>query len=131
MQQSREDRSLGELMKDFWRDMVSLVHQEVELAKLDLLSKVFLLAKNSIVLVLGGVVAFSGFLVLLAAAVLALSTIFPPALAAVIVGGSALLLGLILLAAGVALLNRIDLTPRRTLDFLSKDKEWPESELTT
>jgi uncharacterized protein (DUF2062 family) len=72
----------------------------------------------------GGLITFSGWLVLLAAAVLGLSTVVAPWLAALIVGLVVLALGAALLFFGKSRLDAEALFLRRTLNSVREDEAW-------
>lgn len=75
---------------------------------------------------IAGAVLFSGFLVLLAAAVFGLNIVLPaattPWLSALIVGGVVMLVGLIMLQAGRNKLKQESLMPSRTIASLRRDR---------
>ena len=115
---SRSERSISALLSDLAREIRLLVRQEVALFKAELAEKLSRLGRGVAAIAVGGLIAFSGWLVLLAAAVLALWL-------------AALIIGLVVLAIGGALLffgsRRLDvetLVPRRTLASLREDEAW-------
>jgi hypothetical protein len=101
-----------------------LIRQEVALFKAELLEKLGRLGQGLGALAAGGLVAFSGWLVLLAAAVLGLSTVVAPWLAALIVGLVVFALGAALLFFGKSRLDAEALVLRRTLNSLREDEAW-------
>ena len=72
----------------------------------------------------GGMIAFSGWLALLAAAILGLSNALAPWLAALIVGILVVALGGGLVLFGKGRLKADALVPRRTLNSLREDEAW-------
>jgi len=120
----RRDRSFGTLLADLADDLRRLFRLEVALFKLELAEKLRRLSRGLTAVAIGGVLAFSAWLVLLAAAVLGLSTVLHPWLAALIVGGTTLLVGGVLLYLGKRWLDAQKLVPRRTLDALREDRAW-------
>jgi xanthine/uracil permease len=72
----------------------------------------------------GGVIAFSGWLALLAAAILGLSHVLAPWLSALIIGGFVLAIGVGLALFGKSRLKADALVPRRTLKSLREDEAW-------
>jgi predicted phage tail protein len=72
----------------------------------------------------GGLIAFSGWLVLLAAAIIGLSTILALWLAALLVGLVVLALGAALLFFGKSRVDPAALAPRRTLNSLRETEAW-------
>ena len=79
----------------------------------------------------GGLIAFSGWLVLLAAAVLGLSHILAPWLAALIVGLAVLALGGALLIFGKSRVRTDAVVPRRTINSLREDGAWLRNQLSS
>ncbi len=97
-QQSSQDQSVSELVKDLSEQTATLVRQEMKLAQAELQEKGKKAGIGAGMFGAGGLVAFFGAACLIAAAVLALATAVDSWLAAVIVG-------VVLLAvAGVAAL---------------------------
>jgi hypothetical protein len=123
------DRSIAALLSDLINQISSLVRQEVALFKAELLEKLGLIGKGVSAVVAGALIAFSGWLALVAAAVLGLAILVAPWLAALIVG-------LVLTGVGGALLyfgkSRLDadaLAMRRTLGSLREDEAWVREQI--
>ena len=121
MQTGKDDRSLGELFGDLAGQTGTLVREEVTLAKAELTQTATQAGKDIGVLVIGGAVAYAGLLALLAAVILALTTVLPAWLAALIVGLVVAGVGALLLQRGRAALAHTDLAPRQTLATLAAD----------
>jgi Putative Actinobacterial Holin-X, holin superfamily III len=121
---ARSDRSVAGLLSDLASETSMLVRQEIALFKAELQEKLGNLGQGAGALAAGGFIAFSGWLVLLAAAVLGLSIVVPPWLAALIVGLVVLALGVGLLFFGKSRLDADSLVPRRTLNSLREDEAW-------
>jgi hypothetical protein len=120
----KTDRSIATLLSDLASETILLLRQELALLKAELHEKFSRVGQGATALGAGALIAFSGWLVLLAAAVLGLATVVPPGLAALIVA-------LVVVAIGAALLlvgkNRLDaeaLTPKRTMRALREDEAW-------
>ena len=92
--------------------------------KRELTEKAGRLGRGGAAIAAGGLLAFSAWLVLLAAAVLGLSTVLRPWLAALIIGVLVLLVAAILLLLGRRWLDAQGLVPRRTLNSLREDGAW-------
>jgi Putative Actinobacterial Holin-X, holin superfamily III len=120
----RRDRSFGTLFADLAEDLRRLFRLEIALLKLELAEKLRRLSRGLTAVAIGGFLAFSAWLVLLAAAVLGLSTVLHPWLAALIVGVATLLVGGVLLYLGKRWLDAQKLVPRRTLNTLREDRAW-------
>jgi hypothetical protein len=118
------DRSVAALLSDLASETGMLVRQEIALFKAELQEKLGRLGLGAGALAAGGLVAFSGWLVLLAAAVLGLSNAVAPWLAALIVGVVALALGAALLFFGKSRIDAEALVLRRTLNSLRQDEAW-------
>ncbi|MGQ9367458.1 phage holin family protein [Azospirillum sp. ST 5-10] len=125
----RAERSVAGLIADLAREMSNLVRAEVALAKTEVSHKVGAAAGGVAFLAAGGLIAFAGFLYLLAAATIALSAVVEPWLAALIVGGVVLLIGLAFVMAGRSRLKPANLQPERTIETLRQDKRWAQSQL--
>jgi len=114
--------SIAGLMSDLTRETSELIRKEMELTRLETSQAITRLETGLSSLVIGGVVAWAGFLVLLAAAVLGLDlALHRPWLSASIVGAVAVALGAVLLAVGKSRLDH--LTPERSLRSLRRDAE--------
>jgi hypothetical protein len=120
----RTDRSMAGLLADLVDQISSLFRQEVALLKAELLEKVGLIGQGVGAVAAGALILFSGWLALLAAAVLGLAVIVPPWLAALIVGLLMLGLGAALLYFGKGRLDAETLAMRRTLSSLRENKAW-------
>jgi hypothetical protein len=121
-EEQTSERSLGALFRQLSSDLGTLMRQESELARAEIRAKASKLGASVAELGAGGLVGFAGFLVLLQAAVHALTgPLDSAALAALVVGGVTLIVGLLLLARGRSHLKADELTPTRTIESLRKD----------
>ena len=125
----KSDRSVAALLSDLASETATLVRQEIALFKAELHEKLARLGQGVGALTAGGLVAFSGWLVLLAAAVLGLSNVVAPWLAALIVGVVVLALGAGLLFFGKSRLDADALALRRTINSLRGDEAWIRDQL--
>lgn len=94
---SGEEKSLGELFVELSRDALRLAAQELGLTKIDMSRKVSDVWKYSRYYRAGVLVAYAGFIFILAALVIELSTVIPISLSSLLVGLAALIAGLILM----------------------------------
>ena len=122
--QERDDRSIGELIAELSRETVTLVRNEIQLARAEMSQKASRVGKNVGFLVIGGVVAYTGLLALVAAVILALGLVIPYWLSAAIVGLVIAAIGAILVVKGANTLRQEDPAPRETVETLKEDKEW-------
>ena len=123
---SSQTSSIAALFSNLANEVIVLVRKESELAKVEMREKSRQAMGAVASIAIAGAVLFSGFLVLLAAAVFGLNTVLPPAttpwLSALIVGGVVMLIGLIMLQAGRSKLKQESLMPSRTIASLRRDK---------
>jgi hypothetical protein len=121
---SSSDRSVARLLSDLVDEMGTLIRQEIALFKAELQENLGRFGIGAGALAAGGLIALSGWLALIAAAILGLSIVLAPWLAALIVGAVLLALGAGLLLFGRRRLRSETLVPRRTLNSLREDQEW-------
>lgn len=126
---ARPGRPVSALLSDLACETGTLVSQELALFKAELQEKLGRLGGGVGALAAGGVIAFSGWLVLLAAAVLGLSYVVAPWLAALIVGVVVLAIGGGLLLFGRSRMKADALVPGRTLNSLREDQAWIREQL--
>lgn len=130
MQQSKDERSLGELFGDLARDMGTLVSQEITLARTEMTAKASRVGKDIAFLAVGGMIAYAGLLAIIAAVILLLgSNGVPWWLSALIVGLVVAGIGYFLVQRGLTALKREDLTPRQTIESLKEDTQWAKEQV--
>ena len=122
--QEKDDRSVGELFAELSRETVMLVRKEVQLARAEMGQKASRVGKNVGFLVVGGVVAYTGVLALVAGIILALGLLVPYWLSALAVGLVISAVGAFLVVKGANTLRREDPAPRETVETLKEDREW-------
>ena len=130
MHTRNDERSLGELFGDLTRDMGVLVRQEVGLATTEMSHKASRAAGDVAVIAAGGLVAYAGFLAIVAAAVIALAAAGldwwqATALTGIVVA----ILGGVLIRRGLSALKHADLTPHETLQTLKEDSRWAKDQM--
>jgi len=132
MQALREERSIGQLLKELRDETTTLLRQEVDLAKTEMSEKASRTGRNLGSLALGGSVAFLGALALLAAVIYGLTSLLNQLMSVgVAIWLAPLIVGLVLAAIGYSLVQKAlatlrqeSLTPRRTTQTLQENKEW-------
>jgi len=117
-------RPVAALLSDLAGETSTLVRQEIALFKAELSGKLTRIGVGTGALAVGGVIAFSGWLALLAAAILGLSHVLAPWLSALIIGVVVIALGAGLALFGKSRLKADALLPRRTLNSLREDGAW-------
>lgn len=113
--------SIGHLFGDLSRQVSTLVRQEIRLAGVEMRTKVKSLGRDIAMLVAGGVLAFGGFLALVAALVLLLDQFMPGWVAALIVGAVLVGGGYMVVQSGLKALQHEDLSPRETIRSIRED----------
>jgi xanthine/uracil permease len=125
MAQIRDDTSLGDLFSELVRETSTLVRQEVQLAKVELSQSVAEIGRDVAALVVGGAIAYAGFLAILAAIIVGLGQAgLAWWLSALIVGVVVAVIGYVLISRARSALQEASLAPRRTVETLKEDKEW-------
>lgn len=123
------DRSVGGLFGDLAREASRLFRQEMALAKAEIASKLGQVGLGAGEIAAGGIIAFGGYLALLAAAILGLSYVLAPWLSALIVGIVAILLGGLVMLKGKRDVEPQTLVPDRTIRTLREDAEWAREQM--
>jgi hypothetical protein len=124
----KDDRSLGELFSELSRETSTLVRQEVDLAKTELTHKATEVGKDIGFLAAGALVAYAGFLTLVAMLVIALAQLGVTWwLSALIVGVVVLLAGGMLVRTGLAALRSESVVPKQTIETLQEDAQWAKN----
>jgi len=113
--------SVGHLFGDLSRQVSTLVRQEIRLGATEMRTKVKSLGRDIAMLVAGAVLAFGGFLALVAALVLLLAEFMPGWVAAVIVGLVLAAGGYAVVQSGMKALQHEDLAPRETIRSIRED----------
>jgi hypothetical protein len=128
--ETRDDRSLGQLFGDLTRQLSTLVRAEIDLARTEVTSKAGVLGRDAAMVGAGGALVHAGFLALMAAVVLLLVEVGLEAwIAALLVGVVVAAVGGFLVQRGRTELQQIDLAPKRTLDTLRDDAEWAKEQV--
>ena len=128
----KEDRSIGQLLKELTQESSTLLKQEVNLAKTEMSEKASRIGANLGEVAVGGAVALLGAIALLLAAVYGLTSILNNFmnqevavwLAPLIVGGVLAAVGYSLIKKALATLKQESITPQRTTQSLQENKEW-------
>lgn len=128
----KDDRSIGQLLKELTQESSTLLKQEVSLAKTEMSEKASRVGANLGEVAVGGAVAFLGAIALLLAVVYGLTSIlnnFMPQdvaswLAPLIAGGILAAVGYSLIKKALATLKQESITPQRTTQSLQENKEW-------
>jgi hypothetical protein len=120
----KAERSLATLLSDVAGETVELVRQELALFKAELQEKLSKAGIGAALVGAGALIAYSGWLFLLLAAVFALALVLPVWAAALIVGALVLGIGGVLALIGKSRMRADALTPERTMRSLREDQAW-------
>ena len=124
------DAPLGDLIKQLAQDSAVLVRQEVALAKAELQANVKSVARDIIMVAVGGVIALIGALVLILFLVLAVGDAVDEYwLGALIVGLLFVIVGGLLAKSNLNKLKHESVAPTLTIETLKEDKQWLQSEI--
>ncbi|HEX5167470.1 MAG TPA: phage holin family protein [Thermomicrobiales bacterium] len=129
MQQSRDDRSLGELFSELSRQTSTLIRQEVALAKAEMKQKGSEAGKDIGMMAAGGALAYAGLLALIAMIIIVLANVMPWWLSALIVGSVVVAIGGLMIQRGMSSLKESGVAPEQTIETLKEDKEWAKKQL--
>src|SRR5215208_2374759 len=129
---TKDERSLGQILKDLSSETTTLLRQEVDLAKTEMSEKVSRVGTNLAAVGVGGAVALLGAMALVAALILGLVSLFDNFMSPeVAVWVAPLLVGAVLAGIGysmikkaMATLKQESLTPKKTTQSLQENKEW-------
>lgn len=128
----RDDRSIGQLLKELTHESSTLLKQEVNLAKTEMSEKASRVGTNLGHVAVGGAVAFLGAIALLLFAVYGLTSLMDQFLPlGVAVWLAPLIIGAILAGIGYSMINkaletlkRESVAPEKTTQSLQENKEW-------
>ena len=130
MQQTNDERSLGELFGDLARDMGTLVSQELALARTELTEKAARVGKEIAMLAVGGLVAYAGLLAIIAAVIVLIADRGVPLwVSALVVGLVVAGIGYLLVQRGISALKHEDLAPRQTIQSIKEDTQWVKEQV--
>ena len=124
-----DEHSLGELFSELSKGLSTLLSQEIALAKAEMGQKLSRAAKDAVSLVIGGVLAFGGYLALIATLIIVLTFLVPLWLSALIVTVVFLVAGFIFIQQGLSDLKKMNPVPERTVETLKDDKDWAKEQL--
>lgn len=130
MQPVKGEKSLGDLFSDLARETGDLVRQEVTLARVEITQKMSKTAKDAGFLAVGGLVLYAGMLTLIATIVIILASIGVPWwLSALLVGLVVSAAGFFLVQKGMQALKKMDIVPKETVESVKEDAEWVKEQV--
>lgn len=130
MQQTNDERSLGDLFGDLARDMRTLVSQELALARTELSGKAAQVGKEIAMLAAGGLVAYAGLLAIIAGVIVLIAELGVPLwVSALVVGLVVVGIGYVLVQRGISALKHEDFAPRQTIESIKEDTQWAKEQI--
>jgi hypothetical protein len=130
MDETRDERSLGQLFGDLSRQLGTLVRKEIELARTEMTSRATAVGRDAAMLGAGGAILYGAFLfVLLAVVLLLIDAGLTPWMSALLVAVVVGIIGGALVARGRSALAQAEMAPRQTLDTLKDDADWAKERI--
>ena len=128
----KDDRTIGQLLKELTHESSTLLKQEVDLAKTEMSEKAARVGANLGEVAVGGAVAFLGAIALLLAVVYGLTSLLSKFMSLGVAAWLApLIVGVVLAAVGYSLVKKAlatlkqeGIAPQRTTQSLQENKEW-------
>jgi len=121
-----EPPSVGDLFSKLGTELATLVSQEINLAKTEMMLKAKAVVRNVIVIGVGAGFGLVALLVLTAALILGLATLMEPWLAALVVGAVFAAISAAAVLKGKAGLSAIEAKPEMTIETLKENKQWAQ-----
>jgi hypothetical protein len=130
MDNTSDDRSLGQLFGDLSRQLGTLIQKEIQLAKTEMTTRVTTVGRDAGMIGAGGALAYAALLIALIGvsflvADLLDSTWLGFVIVAILVG----VLAAVLIQRGRAELQKTDLAPRQTIETIKEDAEWAKQQV--
>jgi hypothetical protein len=121
------EKTIGALLSELTLELRTLLRQELELFIAELKEKVTNIAVDAVGIGVGLFMVYLGSLVLLAAIVIALTTVMPAWGAALLVAAAFLGTGGALVLVGFLKLARLEKKPEKTLETLKETVTWAKT----
>ncbi len=125
--ETKDQLPLARLFSDLARDIVTVIQQELRLARAELTGKVGGVVRPVGFIAAGGALLYAGLLAILAAAIVALHALLPWWTAALFVGLVVSAGGYLLVQTGLQEVRRQDVVPRQTIATLAALKRVPRT----
>jgi len=121
---ARRERPFGALLNSLADDLRRLIRLEIELFKREMAVKARRFGVGLALLAIAAVLAFTAWLAIFAAAIIALAIVWPAWLATVVLGAAMLVFAGLLLFLGMRWVQAHRLVPQRTIHTLREDGAW-------
>jgi uncharacterized membrane protein YqjE len=122
MRQENE-RSLGQLLTDITNDLSTLLRKEIQLARVETMEKASQATQSIVLMVAGGLVAYTGVIALVIGIIVALANWMPLWVSALVVGVVLAIIGFVLIQSGRGSLKRMSVVPEKTIESIKEDAE--------
>lgn len=122
MRQENE-RSLGQLLTDITNDLSTLLRKEIQLARVETMEKASQATQSIVLMVAGGLVAYTGVIALVIGIIVALANWMPLWVSALIVGVLLAIVGFVLIQSGRNSLKQMSVMPEKTIESIKEDAE--------
>jgi uncharacterized membrane protein YqjE len=129
VQNMQNGRSMGEVLQDIVANIQEIFRSEFRLAKTEIQEEAHKIARSSIPMGIGILLALYALGFLLLAAVHGLATVLDAWLAALIVGVTVLVISLILISAGRKRLKQVKVVPEKTIGTVKENFQWAKSQI--
>ena len=129
VQNMQSGRSMGEVLQDIVANVQEIVRSEFRLAKAEIQEETRKIARSSIPMGIGILLALYAVGFLLLAAVHGLATVLDAWLAALIVGVTVLVISLILIGAGRKGLKEVKVVPEKTIGTVKENVQWAKNQI--
>lgn len=122
MRQENE-RTLGQLLTEITNDLSTLLRKEIQLARVETMEKASQATQSIVLMVAGGLVAYTGVVALVIGIIVALANWMPLWVSALIVGVVLAIVGFVLIQSGRGSLKRMSVMPEQTIESIKEDAE--------
>jgi hypothetical protein len=125
MKERHAERSVGDLFGDLTRSLITLIRQELDLARTEMTARASRLSRGAAMVGVGGALLYAAVFGAMAVVVLGLVELGIDAwLAALVVTIIVGAVGGLLVASGQDALKKADLVPRRTIETVRENADW-------
>ena len=121
---ARPERQFAALLNALIDDVRRLIRLEFALFKQEMAGNARRLSFGLVAIAVGGVLAFTAWLAIFSAAVIALTIVWPAWLAALVLGAATLMVGGLVLYFGIRRIRAEKMVPQRTINTLREDSVW-------
>lgn len=128
-QADTSETSLGTLFTQLTEDFSTLIRKEVELARVETMEKVSTVARSTVSMIAGGVIAYAGLIILLLAAAFGLANVIPLWISSLIIGIVTLIVGGLMIMAGRSALADLTVVPEKTVTTVKRDAKMIQEKL--